>query len=159
MVKKTLINLLLLFSLILHLAPAPVVAVEPDEVLSDPKLEQRARNLSKEFRCLVCQNQSIDDSDASLAKDLRVLIRERLVKGDDDTQVIDYVVGRYGEFVLLKPSFKPHNYVLWIGPFLLLLLGIISVTLLVRRNRQAVQEAAAKPLSKKEQAQLDKLLK
>jgi len=134
-------------------------AVEPNEVLSDPKLEERARVLSKEFRCLVCQNQSIDDSDASLAKDLRVLIRDRLSKGDTNQQVIDFVVGRYGEFVLLKPAFKPHTYILWIGPFLILLVGITGVVLLIKRQKAVPKAQKPKPLSASEKARLKKILK
>ena len=93
--------------------PVPALAVQPDEVLADPALEARARALSAELRCMVCQNQSIDDSDADLARDLRVLVRERLAAGDSDEQVIDYVVSRYGEFVLLKPRFSLRNALLW----------------------------------------------
>src|SRR6187401_2626115 len=95
-------------------ASAPALAVQPDEVLSDPALEARARVLSQELRCLVCQNQSIDDSDAPLARDLRILLRERLQAGDSDRQVIDFLVARYGEFVLLKPRFSWHTALLWL---------------------------------------------
>ncbi|MEP5779221.1 MAG: cytochrome c-type biogenesis protein, partial [Hyphomicrobiales bacterium] len=104
----------------------PALAVNPDEVLSDPALEARARALSVNLRCLVCQNQSIDDSDAELAKDLRVLVRERLVAGDSDVAVIDYIVARYGEYVLLKPRLGAHTIVLWLSPFVLLFIGIAS---------------------------------
>src|SRR6516164_4208768 len=92
------------------------VALGPDEVLSDPALEARARSLSKELRCMVCQNQSIDDSDAPLARDLRILVRERLQAGESDQQVINFLVARYGEFVLLKPRFSWHTALLWLGP-------------------------------------------
>ena len=95
-------------------------AVEPDEILKDPKLEQRARRLSGELRCLVCQNQSIDDSNAPLARDLRLLVRERLKAGDNDKAILDYVVVRYGEFVLLRPAFGMHTLLLWLAPLLLL---------------------------------------
>jgi cytochrome c-type biogenesis protein CcmH len=109
-------------------------AVTPDEVLKDPALEARARVLSAELRCMVCQNQSIDDSDAPLAKDLRVLVRERLVAGDTDSEVIDYLVSRYGEFVLLKPRFAWHTMVLWAaGPFALIA-GLIAIFLALRRR-------------------------
>ena len=103
--------------------PHPAFAVQPGEVLADPALEARARALSAELRCMVCQNQSIDDSDAELAHDLRVLVRERLTAGDSDAEVIDYVVSRYGEFVLLKPRFSLRNALLWGAPVLLLLAG------------------------------------
>lgn len=96
------------------------LAVQPDEILKDPKLESRARQISLELRCLVCQNQSIDDSDAPLARDLRLLVRERLKNGDSDDEVIDFVVSRYGEFVLLKPLFGWHTLLLWLTPILVL---------------------------------------
>ena len=98
----------------------PAHAIQPDEVLADPALEARAREIGRELRCLVCQNQSIDDSDADLARDLRVLVRERLQAGDSDRQVVDYVVSRYGDFVLLRPPVKPATYALWFGPLLIL---------------------------------------
>src|SRR6266481_3460757 len=95
---------------------SPAIALGPDEVLSDPALEVRARSLSKELRCMVCQNQSIDDSDAPLARDLRILVRERLTAGDSDRQVLDFLTARYGEFVLLKPLLAWHTAVLWLAP-------------------------------------------
>src|SRR5438309_728002 len=104
-------------------APTHALAVQPDEVLTDSVLEARARALSKELRCMVCQNQSIDDSDAPLARDLRILVRERLKAGDSDAQVIDFLVARYGEFVLLRPRFSWHTAVLWLGPAAMLLVG------------------------------------
>ena len=110
------------------------LAVQPDEVLKDPVLEHRAREISSGLRCLVCQNQSIDDSDAQLAKDLRLLVRERLVAGDSDQAVRDYLVQRYGEFVLLKPTFKAHNLLLWLTPVLVLALGASGVYAAVRRR-------------------------
>jgi cytochrome c-type biogenesis protein CcmH len=110
------------------------LAVQPDEVLKDPALEQRARGISSGLRCLVCQNQSIDDSDAQLAKDLRLLVRERLAAGDSDQAVRDYLVERYGEFVLLKPTFKAHNLLLWLTPVLVLALGASGVYAAVRRR-------------------------
>lgn len=134
-------------------------AVTPDEVLSDPVLESRARELSTILRCMVCQNQSIDDSDAPLAKDLRVLVRERLVEGDTDDQVIDYLVSRYGEFVLLKPRFALHTLVLWSAGPLALLAGLISIFVLIRRRAaNPVDVASAPPLSDDEQRQLDAIL-
>jgi cytochrome c-type biogenesis protein CcmH len=136
------------------------LAVAPDEILDDPALEARARALSANLRCMVCQNQSIDDSDAPLAKDLRVLVRERLVAGDTDTQVIDYLVSRYGEFVLLKPRFAVHTLILWAAAPLALLAGVIAIFVMVRRKRPtAAAAASATPLSPEEQARLDELLK
>lgn len=141
-------------------ALSPAFAVAPDEILDDPALEARARALSANLRCMVCQNQSIDDSDAPLAKDLRVLVRERLVAGDTDTQVIDYLVSRYGEFVLLKPRFAFHTLILWAAAPLALLAGAIAFFVMVRRKRPtAAAAASAPPLSAEEQARLDKLLK
>lgn len=133
----------------------PALAVNPDEVLSDPALEARARALSVNLRCLVCQNQSIDDSDAPLAKDLRVLVRERLVAGDSDVAAIDYIVARYGEYVLLKPRLGAHTIVLWLSPFVLLFIGIASLIFWQRRRPQIVGEA----LSTEEEAALEDILK
>jgi cytochrome c-type biogenesis protein CcmH len=116
------------------LSPAAAWAVQPDEVLSDPALEARARVLSKELRCMVCQNQSIDDSAAPLARDLRVLVRERLTGGDSDQQVLDFLVARYGEFVLLKPPFAWHTALLWLGPPGLLIAGALMLVLTARRR-------------------------
>ncbi|TIV90162.1 MAG: cytochrome c-type biogenesis protein CcmH, partial [Mesorhizobium sp.] len=113
-------------------------AVKPDEVLADPALEARARALSEGLRCMVCQNQSIDESDADLARDLRILVRQRLVAGDTDQQVMDYIVSRYGEFVLLKPRFSLRNAVLWGTPVLLLLAGGIFIVLSARSRRPAL---------------------
>ena len=139
------------------LAPAPAAAVNPDEMLADPALEARAREISKELRCLVCQNQSIDDSDADLAKDLRVIVRERLVAGDSDAEVIDHVVARYGDFVLLKPPFKGATVVLWLGPALLGVAGLLAVVLFFRRRRLPLSPTA-QPLSDRERARLERLL-
>src|SRR3954468_12517223 len=117
----------------------PAWAVQPDEVLPDATLEARARALSKELRCMVCQNQSIDDSDAPLARDLRILVRERLQGGDSDRQVIDFLVARYGEFVLLKPRFTWHTALLWLGPPATLIGGMVVLLLVARRrNRGAL---------------------
>src|SRR5208337_3564968 len=116
------------------LASAPrALAVQPDEILSDPALETRARALSKELRCMVCQNQSIDDSDAPLAHDLRVLVRDRLKAGDSDAQVLDYLVARYGEFVLLKPPLSWHTAALWGLPPVTLLIGALLTVVVLRR--------------------------
>ena len=130
-------------------------AVEPGERLADPVLEARARAIGAELRCLVCQNQSIDDSNADLAHDLRVLIRERIAAGDSDQQVIDFLVQRYGDFILLDPPVKPATYVLWYGPFAVLLLGLAAVGLYARRRRTA---PAAAPLSAEEKRRLKRLL-
>ncbi len=119
----------------------PAYAVQPDEILSDAKLEQRARDLSMGFRCLVCQNQSIDESDAPLAKDLRILIREHLTKGDSDAEIRDFVVARYGEFVLLRPRLTASTAILWATPFLIILVGF-SVILRRRKSSGAPAESA-----------------
>ena len=141
------------------------LAVNPDEVLADPLLEKRAREISKGLRCLVCQNQSIDDSDADLAKDLRVIVRDRLTAGDSDQAVVDYVVSRYGDFVLLKPPFKAATLVLWLGPAVIAGLGLWSIIAFFRRrkveagggaNARAPQKP--KPLSKGEMKRIEKLL-
>jgi cytochrome c-type biogenesis protein CcmH len=133
---------LCLIIVLLTVAAAPcAIAVEPDEVLSDATLEARARALSRELRCMVCQNQSIDDSEAPLARDLRILVRERLQAGDSDRQVIDFLVARYGEFVLLRPRFSWHTAVLWLAPAAMLLVGGCAVLMLARRYR--VNSAAA----------------
>ena len=109
-------------------------AVQPDEIMADPAKEVRARNLSRELRCMVCQNQSIDDSDAPLARDLRLLVRERITAGDSDSKVLDFLVARYGEFVLLKPRFNPHTLVLWLLPPLALIGGGLALWLHQRRR-------------------------
>ena len=134
-------SLCLIMALLTFIAVPCAMAVEPDEVLSDTTLEARARALSKELRCMVCQNQSIDDSEAPLARDLRILVRERLQAGDSDRQVIDFLVARYGEFVLLRPRFSWHTAVLWLGPAAMLLVGGCAVLVLARRYR--VKSAAA----------------
>jgi cytochrome c-type biogenesis protein CcmH len=141
---------------VLCLSALHAFAVQPDEVLSDPALETRARALSAELRCLVCQNQSIDDSDAPLARDLRILIRERLKAGDTDAAAIDFLVERYGEFVLLRPRIAPHTLVLWLGPFLILALAVWAA---VRRRRAAGGAAPAEqPLSEEESRRLAELM-
>lgn len=135
---------------------APAHAVQPDEVLSDPVLETRARTLSEGLRCLVCQNQSIDDSDAPLARDLRLIIRERLKAGESDDQVIDYLVARYGEFVLLKPRFGVRTLILWFGPFAILLAGIAIAW--SKRSRRSTPAPGETALSAEEKARLSHLL-
>lgn len=136
---------------------APGLAVEPDEVLDDPVLEARARALSQELRCLVCQNESIDSSNADLARDLRILVRERLVAGDSDAEVKAYLVARYGDFVLLDPPFRPRTYVLWFGPLAVLLIGIGGLVLYFRR-RAATSGPGAAPLTVEEEARLRRLV-
>jgi cytochrome c-type biogenesis protein CcmH len=125
----------------LVLLSVPALAVRPDEMLADPGLEARARNISEGLRCLVCQNQSIDDSDADLAHDLRVLVRERLTAGDSDQAVLDYVVARYGEYVLLNPVVAPHTILLWVAAPVVLIIGGIAVFVGSRRKRVAGQAA------------------
>ncbi len=144
--------------LILMLLASPVLAVQPDEVLDDPALEERARDISAELRCLVCRNESIDESNAELARDLRLLVRERLVAGDSNAEVIDYVVDRYGEYVLLNPRATGANILLYAaGPAMLLVaLGIGGVYL--RRRRQAT-ESPAEALSEDERTRLEEIMK
>ena len=142
--------------LLLAAFAAPALAVQPDEVLGDPVLESRARTISAELRCMVCQNQSIDDSDAPLARDLRFLVRERLVAGDDDKAVVDFVVARYGDFVLLRPPLNAHTLLLWGAPFAILLFALLF---LWRRVRQKTAEASVpSALSPEEQARLTALI-
>ncbi len=152
---QALAALLLALALIFQLAGS-ARAVEPDEILPDPALESRARAISEGLRCLVCQNQSIDDSEAPLAKDLRILVRERLKAGDSDQQVVDFIVSRYGEFVLLKPRFEPHTLLLWFATPAVFLLAILLIALAYRR-RMSAQERIA-PLSVKEERRLKQLL-
>jgi cytochrome c-type biogenesis protein CcmH len=135
---------------------APALAVQPDEILADPKLETRARQLSAELRCLVCQNQSIDDSDAPLARDLRLVVRDKLKTGASDQEVRDFLVARYGEFVLLKPSFSGKNLILWLAPFAVLLAGGAVVWTSARRRAAATPLSSV--LSPDEKAELDKVL-
>jgi cytochrome c-type biogenesis protein CcmH len=131
--------------LALALAAAPqALAVQPDEILADAALEARARALSKELRCMVCQNQSIDDSDAPLARDLRVLVRERLEAGDSDQQVIDFLVARYGDFVLLKPRFTSHTALLWLMPAVVFVIGALVLVAAARR-RSKTAAASSQP--------------
>ncbi len=123
------------------LAPDPAYAVLPEEVLANPVHEARARAISKELRCVVCQNQSIDDSDAELARDLRVLVRQRIVKGDSDDEVIAFVVSRYGDFVLLRPPVKGATLVLWIGPIAIVLIGLLAMISYFRRVGREAESA------------------
>ena len=119
---------------LLLLFPFNTNAVDPSEILGNPTLEKRARHISKDLRCLVCQNQSIDDSDAPLARDLRLLVRERLIQGDTDNEVFDYVVSRYGDFVLLRPPVKAVTAILWLGPAIFVLIGFIGLLRYFRRQ-------------------------
>jgi len=151
-VRRTLAAALVAFAALASAAGA----VEPGEMLADPALEARARELSRELRCLVCQNQSIDDSAAPLARDLRVLVRERLAGGDSDDQVIAFVTDRYGDFVRLRPPFKPETWLLWLGTPALLLAAAGSVVLIARRRRAAA--AVPAPLSAEERRRLDAVL-
>ena len=144
-----------LLSLSVSLAMLPAKAVEPDEVLQDSALEARARQISEGLRCLVCQNQSIDDSAAPLAKDLRLLVRERLKAGDTDQQIEDFVVARYGEFVLLKPRFEAHTFLLWFATPAVFIVALLIVILAYRRRSAAAQVA---PLSKAEERRLKRLI-
>ncbi|MBN9028984.1 MAG: cytochrome c-type biogenesis protein CcmH [Rhizobiales bacterium 63-7] len=146
----------LVLALLLCLSALPALAVNPDEILADPALEARARALSSQLRCMVCQNQSIDDSNAELARDLRLLVRERITGGDSDQQVIDYVVSRYGEFVLLKPRLSAHTYLLWGAPIALFVIGAIAMAVYARSR---VARPTGRKLSDEEQAALDRLLK
>jgi cytochrome c-type biogenesis protein CcmH len=142
-------------ALALLLAASPALAVQPDEILDDPALEERARELSEGLRCLVCRNESIDESNADLARDLRLLVRERLVAGDTDDEVIDFVVGRYGEYVLLRPTGQGSNLILWGAPLALLLLGGAVAAGHVSKQRKA---AAGPALDPGEEARLRELL-
>lgn len=138
-------------------APLVALAVQPDEILNDPVLEAMAREISAELRCLVCQNQSIDDSDAPLARDLRLLVRERLKKGDSKSEIINFLVARYGEFVLLRPPFSAKTYLLWFAPLLLLGVGSYLAYRIFGGKRSVV--ASPTPLSDNERASLDRILK
>jgi cytochrome c-type biogenesis protein CcmH len=151
--------LALLFALALIASPA-AHAVQPDEVMADPAKEARARNLSRELRCMVCQNQSIDDSEAPLARDLRLLVRERIAAGDSDAQVIDFLVARYGEFVLLKPRVNQHTLLLWLVPPLVLLGGGFAMWRYSRRRGKSAGDTddSAVKLTADEKARLQRLM-
>ncbi|MBD0864639.1 MAG: cytochrome c-type biogenesis protein CcmH [Rhodobacteraceae bacterium] len=145
-------------SILLLLFATPLWALQPDEMLSDPMLEKRARDLGRSLRCLVCRNESIDESHAALARDLRVLVRDRLVAGDTNDEVIAFVVARYGEYVLLRPGFNGSNWLLWAaGPVMLLLGGAVGFGFL--RNRQRATSETEADLTDSEQARLQEILK
>tara|TARA_X000001036_G_scaffold238498_1_gene222450 strand:- start:763 stop:1239 length:477 start_codon:yes stop_codon:yes gene_type:complete len=145
---------MLILSIIISL-PLNVVAVEPSEILQNPQLEIRARNLSQNIRCLVCQNQSIDDSNASLAKDLRKIVREQLVSGASDDEIYNFLIERYGDFVLLRPPVKATTYILWYGPLFIFFAGLVlSALFLIRRKRILPEE----PLSHSEKEELSRLI-
>ena len=126
---------ILLISFVLLLSPSNVFSIEPDEILSDSKLENRARNLSKEIRCLVCQNQSIDDSDSELAKDLRKIIRIKIVEGKKDKEINDFLVEKYGNFILMKPPFYSETFLLWSSPFIIVFIGFIIIFFSLKKTR------------------------
>jgi cytochrome c-type biogenesis protein CcmH len=151
--RRILAAAVLAFSLV-----APALAVQPSEMLDDPAMEQRARNLSAGLRCMVCQNQSIDDSDAELARDLRVLVRERIAAGESDDEVIGYIVSRYGEFVLLQPRFSIRNALLWATPALLLAFGGGFLLVHAMRRRRVARPASG-VLTPEEEARLSDILK
>jgi cytochrome c-type biogenesis protein CcmH len=144
---------------LINLVAVPAHAVQPDEVLDDPVLEARARDLGKILRCVVCQNQSIDDSNAPLAKDLRILVRERIQSGDTNEQALNYIVDRYGNFVLLKPPVQFSTLLLWFGPLLIFLLaGFTYWTLIRRKSGTEIAGTAAAPLSDDERRELQDIL-
>ena len=156
-VRNNLMRLLVIFGLFVGVMASPAHAVRPDEMLADPVLEARARDIGQELRCLVCRNQSIDDSDADLAHDLRVLVRERLKAGDTNDRVIAYIRSRYGDFVLLRPPFEAGTVLLWLGPALILLLGAFGI---VRFYRARAHDPGASTagLTPDEQRRLDAVL-
>jgi cytochrome c-type biogenesis protein CcmH len=148
------------FVALLALTPMATLAVQPDEIMKDPAQEARARALSRELRCMVCQNQSIDDSDAPLARDLRLLVREQIAAGKNDQQVLDFLVDRYGEFVLLKPRVEGHTLILWLVSPLVLIGGGAALWFYNRRRNQAASEqsSASAELTPDEKARLDELM-
>jgi cytochrome c-type biogenesis protein CcmH len=152
--------LALMFALAVITASPAAYAVQPDEIMADPAREARARDLSRELRCMVCQNQSIDDSEAPLARDLRLLVRERIAAGDTDAQVIDFLVARYGEFVLLKPRLNPHTWLLWLLPPLALAGGGLALWTYGRRRTKSAtpQDDSLFKLSADEEARLQRLI-
>jgi cytochrome c-type biogenesis protein CcmH len=149
-----------MFAIAVIMGSSAVWAVQPDEIMADPVKEARARDLSRELRCMVCQNQSIDDSEAPLARDLRLLVRERIAAGDSDAQVIDFLVARYGEFVLLKPRLEPHTLLLWLLPPLVLAGGGIALWVYSRRRSgsAAGQDQGLTKLTAEEEARLERLI-
>jgi len=147
-------RLIFLAALMLIALPFAAAAVEPDEMLDDPVLEARAREISKDLRCVVCQNQDIDGSNAGVARDLRLLVRERLVAGDTDQEVLDFVQARYGDYVLLKPPFKPSTYALWLTPVLLVLFGLLVAALILMRARARRPNPALSAAEEREVAEI-----
>ena len=153
----------ILFAILFYVLPTllvapPALAVNPDETLSDPALEARARDLSAEIRCLVCQNQSIDESDAELAREMRLLIRERLAAGESESAIKEYLVSRYGDFVLFRPPVIPATYLLWFGPFLLMLVGALAAFAYLRAQRRHRPGHGGSALSEEEAEELRTLL-
>jgi cytochrome c-type biogenesis protein CcmH len=148
------------FAVALVAGSSAAYAVQPDEIMSDPAKEARARDLSRELRCMVCQNQSIDDSEAPLARDLRLLVRERIAAGDSDAQVLDFLVARYGEFVLLKPRLEPHTYLLWLLPPLALAGGGFALWMHNRRRTRSAtaEDLLSRQLTAEEEARLEQLI-
>jgi cytochrome c-type biogenesis protein CcmH len=145
--------------LLLCLCTAPAfAATSPDELLANPEQEQRARELSKQIRCMVCQNQSIDDSDADLARDLRTLVRERIRAGDSDEEIIAFLTTRYGDFILLRPPVTPATFGLWFGPAAVLVVAGLGIAIYLRRRRGAGTRPESAPLSEDEQARLAALM-
>lgn len=156
---KTLLGFLTVLTILALAAPGGVLAVQPDEVLDDPALEARARDISAELRCVVCQNQSIDDSNAEIARDLRLLVRERLTAGDTNKQVLDYVVARYGDFVLLRPPWQPNTYLLWLGPpIMAIVIATLAVLFLRTYQRRRGAGLGPEPLSPDDREELDALV-
>lgn len=149
---------LLVFAMCVSVAAGQALAVQPGEMLPDPALEKRARDISAELRCLVCQNQSIDDSNAPLARDLRLVVRERLVAGDTNEQVMNYVTDRYGEFILLRPPFRMGTLLLWTAPVAALAAGLLWLFAAWRRRSRAEVASGAAPLTEEERKALEKLL-
>lgn len=147
-------RLICLAALMLIALPFAAAAVEPDEMLDDPVLEVRAREISKDLRCVVCQNQDIDSSNAGVARDLRLLVRERLVAGDTNQEVLDFVQARYGDYVLLKPPFKPSTYALWLAPVLLVLFGLLVAALILMRARTRRPNPALSSAEEREVAEI-----
>jgi cytochrome c-type biogenesis protein CcmH len=149
-----------LFAIAMMIGSSDAYAVQPDEIMSDPAKEARARDLSRELRCMVCQNQSIDDSEAPLARDLRLLVRERIAAGDSDAQVIDFLVARYGEFVLLKPRLSPHTWLLWLLPPLALAGGGLALWMHSRRRSGSAtaEDQSQFQLTAEEEARLERLI-
>jgi cytochrome c-type biogenesis protein CcmH len=151
--------LTLVFAVAVLTGSSAAYAVQPDEIMADPVKEARARELSRELRCMVCQNQSIDDSEAALARDLRLLVRERIAAGDSDAQVIDFLVARYGEFVLLKPRLEPHTLLLWLLPPLALAGGGLALWMHSRRrSRSGAGDPSLLKLTAEEEARLERLI-